>query len=124
MTSVYDRPALELDEAPLADEDVRPSGPAAAVVLAAGLASFALGLLTVLSAASGSASDVLTLSERVGDLSGVTTGTAIVFFGAWGLLGALWRHADPSLTRVMAASGVLIALGLLGTFPPFFNALG
>jgi hypothetical protein len=121
--TVYDRPALELDETPLADEEIRPSGPAAAVVLAAGLASFALGLLTVLSAASGSASDLLTLSERVGDLSGVTTGSAIVFFAAWTLLGASWRRKNPSLARVTAATAVLIALGLLGTFPPFFNAI-
>jgi hypothetical protein len=124
VTSVYDRPALELDEAPLAEEDVRPSGPAAAVVLAAGVASFGLGLLTVLSAVSGSASDALTVSDRVGDLSGVTTGTALLFFAAWAVLGLRWRHADPPLVRVAAFSGLLIVLGLLGTFPPFFNALG
>ena len=28
------------------------------------------------------------------------------------------------LLRVAAAAGALIALGLLGTFPPFFNAIG
>jgi len=26
--------------------------------------------------------------------------------------------------RIAAASALLVALGLLGTFPPFFNALG
>ena len=102
----------------------RPSGPAAAVLLAAGLGSFALGLLSVLSAASASVSDALTLSDRVGELSGLTTMSVIVFFGAWAVLGVTWRHADPPLERVAAAAGVLIALGLLGTFPPFFNAIG
>jgi hypothetical protein len=128
MTSspVYDRPALVLDEAslPFEDDDVLPSGPAAAVVLAAGLGSFALGLLSVLAAASASVSDALTLSDRVGDLSGVTTAAAVVFFAAWALLAARWRHADPPLARVAAAAGVLIAFGLLGTFPPFFNWIG
>ena len=124
---VYDRPAtaVQLDElAPSADEDVRPSGPAAAAVLAAGLGSFGLGLLSVLAAASGSASDALTLSDRVGDLSGVTTAAAVLFFAAWAVLTVRWRDADPPLARVAAAAGVLIALGLLGTFPPFFNLLG
>jgi hypothetical protein len=124
-STVYDRPALELDDASLlADDDVRPSGPAAAVVLAAGLASFGLGLLSVLAAASASISDALTLSDRVGDLSGVTTAAAVVFFAAWAGLAVHWRHADPPLVRVAAMTALLIALGLLGTFPPFFNAVG
>jgi hypothetical protein len=40
------------------------------------------------------------------------------------LLASVWRQADPPLLRVAAATAVLIALGLLGTFPPFFNAIG
>ena len=125
MTTVYEHPVLELDESQLADkEDVLPSGPAAAVVLAAGVASFALGVLSMLAAASGSVSDALTLSDGVGDLSGVTTGAAVAFFASWAGLAIGWRHANPSLARVAAAAGVLIALGLLGTFPPFFNAVG
>jgi hypothetical protein len=102
----------------------RPTGPAAAVVLAAGLASFVLGLLSVLTAANTSVSDALTLSERVGDLSGVTTAAACVFFATWAALALAWRHASPALPRVAAATAVLIALGLLGTFPPFFNWVG
>jgi hypothetical protein len=105
-------------------EPARPSGPAAAVVLAAGLASFALGLFSVLTAASSSVSSALTLSERVGDISGVTTGAAVTFAATWAVLAIAWRRADPPLARVAAAAGVLIALGLLGTFPPFFNAIG
>jgi hypothetical protein len=117
--------AVDPDRVPLAASEIsRCSGPAAAVVLAAGLASFVLGLLSVLTALSPSVSSALTLSDRVGDLSGLTTAVAVVFFAAWGVLAITWRRADPSLVRVAAASGVLIGLGLLGTFPPFFNALG
>jgi hypothetical protein len=117
--------AVDLDGTSLATyETGRPSGPAAAVVLAAGLASFALGLLSVLIAASTSVSAALTLSDRVGDVSGLTTAAAVVFFAAWGVLALRWRHADPPLARVAVATGVLIALGLLGTFPPVFNAVG
>lgn len=109
-----DQPAAEL---------ARPSGPAAAVVLAAGLGSFTLGLLSVLTAVSPSISSALTLSDRVGDLSGVTTASVAVYAATWGLLAIWWRRADPPLMRVAGAAAVLIGLGLLGTFPPFFNAL-
>jgi hypothetical protein len=121
VTTVYDPPRLEPDEAAIAAEDARPSGPAAAVVLAAGLGCFALGLLTVLTVASGGFSDAMTFSERVGDLAGVTTIATTVFFASWIGLALAWRRADPALARVAAAAGLLIALGLVGTFPPFFN---
>ena len=112
------------DDSPAVAERVRPSGPAAAVVLAAGLASFTLGLLSVLTAANASVSNALTLSDRVGDISGLTTAATVVFFASWGVLAIAWRRADPPLVRVAVATAVLIALGLLGTFPPFFNAIG
>jgi hypothetical protein len=123
---VYPSPAdaPRVREAATAAELDRPFGPAAAVVVAAGLAAFALGLLSVLTAVSASVSDALTLSERVGDISGLSVAVAVVFFGAWGGLFVAWREADPRFGRVAAAAAVLVALGLLGTFPPFFNALG
>jgi cytochrome c biogenesis protein CcdA len=105
------------------DRAGRPSGPAAAVVFAAGLACFALGLLTVLTAASAAISSALTVSARVGDLSGVTTVTAIVFFGSWALLGLIWRKADPPLMRVAAVTAALTLLGVLGTFPPLVELI-
>ena len=129
--SVYDPPmtikppTVERAEAhPAAASASRPSGPAAAVVLAAGLASFTLGTLSVLTAASDSVSDALTLSDRVGDLSGLTTAATITFFAAWAVLVVVWGHANPRLGRVAAAAAILIGLGLLGTFPPFFNLFG
>lgn len=122
-TTVTRPPAVDPTEQPAPAELARPSGPAAAVVLAAGLGSFTLGLLSVLTAVSPSVSSALTLSDRVGDLSGVTTASVVVYAATWGLLAVWWRRADPPLMRVAGAAAVLIALGLLGTFPPFFNAL-
>jgi len=102
-------------------ESARPSGPAAAVVLSAALGCLTLGVLSVLTAAEERFSDPLTVSDRVGDISGITTASAAVFFASWAVFAVVWRRADPSLARVAAAAGLLIALGLLGTFPPFFN---
>jgi hypothetical protein len=102
----------------------RPAGPAAAVMISVGLASFVLGLLSTLSAMSSSVSNALTFSERVGDLSGITTITSLVFLSGWAGLTASWRKADPSLKRVGLLTAALLALALIGTFPPFFQALG
>jgi hypothetical protein len=121
-TTAAEPAAGDTRRAPIAAELARPSGPAAAVVLAAGLGSFTLGLLSVLTAASSSVSSALTFSERVGDLSGVTTLTVVVYAGAWALLALRWRRANPPLMRIATATAILIGLGLLGTFPPFFNA--
>jgi len=124
VTDLVVKPPATTSEPAAAPEVERPSGPGAAVVLAAGLASFTLGLLSTLTAVSAAVSSALTLSDRVGDLSGVTTIAAVVFFVAWATFGIAWRQANPPLMRVAAASAQLVALGLLGTFPPFFNALG
>ena len=128
--TVYDPPATV--ESPVPEREVRarqtasapPAGPAGAVLLAAGLGSFTLGVLSVLARASAWISDALTLNARVGDLSGVTTVAAIVFFAAWAWLGIAWRHADPPLVRVAVTAAVLVGLGLLGTFPPVLNLIG
>lgn len=102
--------------------DVR-TGPAAAAVLAAGLGAAALGVLSLLAATSDAVAGALTLSERVGEMSGLTTAAAAVFFAAWAGLAAVWRRSDPSLARVAAVSALLLTVGLLGTFPPFVDAL-
>ena len=98
------------------------TGPAAAVTLAAGIGALTLGLLTTLAEASASVASGLKFSDRVGPLSGNTIITVIVFFAAWGALLAVWRRSSPPLRPVLVASVTLIALGLLGTFPTFFQA--
>jgi hypothetical protein len=108
-------PAVEAEAEP-------PSGPAAALILAGGIAVFCMGLLTTLGEASTGIADALTWSDRVGSLSGKTLITVIVFAIAWALLTALWRRANPPLRSITIASAVLVVLGLVGTFPTFFQA--
>lgn len=99
-----------------------PSGPAAALILAGGIAVFCMGIVTTLGEASTDIADGLQWNDRVGPLSGKTLITVIVFALAWALLTALWRRSNPELRSVTLASVVLVVLGLIGTFPTFFQA--
>jgi hypothetical protein len=107
---------------PATSEAEPPSGPAAALILAGGIAVFCMGLVTTLGEASTGIADGLEWNDRVGPLSGKTLITVIVFALAWALLTVLWRRSNPSLRSVTIASVVLIVLGLVGTFPTFFQA--
>jgi len=107
-------------ETPLEAEP--PSGPAAAMILAGGIGCLCMGVVTTLSEASTGIADDLQWSDRVGPLSGKTVITVIVFAAAWIVLHGVWRRSDPPLRPITTASVILIALGLIGTFPTFFQA--
>jgi hypothetical protein len=104
-------------------EDVdRPTGPVAAAVLAAGIGGFVLGLLTTLNEASTGVHDFLEFDKDVGPLSGKTVIAVIAYFVSWAVLHGLWRRQNPVLRPILIATVVLIAIGVLGTFPTFFQA--
>jgi len=94
------------------------SGPAAAAILAAGIGTLALGVLTILSDKSLASKNLLAFYKPTGSLSGVTTVAVVVWLAAWVLLDRLWKHRDVSLKKVNAVSIVLLAMGVLATFPP------
>jgi hypothetical protein len=109
--------------APSAIADVEPpSGPAAALILAGGIAVLCMGIVTTLGEASTGIADALTWDDGVGPLSGKTLITVIVFAAAWAILTAVWRRSNPSLRTITIVSVLLIVLGLIGTFPTFFQA--
>jgi hypothetical protein len=97
-------------------------GWAAAALLAVGAGAFVLGLVTTLNEASMGFSDFLAFDEDVGPLSGKT----VIAVAAYGVslvgLGLLWRGREIALRPVLVTAVVLLLLGLLGTFPPFFEA--
>lgn len=100
----------------------KPFGPAAAVIVASGIGAFVLGLLTTLNEASTGVHDFLTFNDGVGPLSGKTIFGAGAFFVAWAVLYVLWRGKNLPLRLVLLAAGILLALGVIGTFPTFFQA--
>ncbi len=118
--SIVDAPevdALHLDE--------RPDGPGAAVMMAAGIGIFLLGLFTLLSEASVSIHDWLESLEfgrGVGPLAGKTILGTVGFFASWIVLGIAWRTKELDLRRWF---WIALALGVVGAvmmFPPVFQA--
>jgi fluoride ion exporter CrcB/FEX len=100
----------------------KPNGPVAAGLLAAGIGAFVLGILTTVGEASESFSASLQYNDRVGPLSGKTLVSTAAFIGAWVVLGAVLRHRNLAWRPVLAMTAVLVGLGVLGTFPTFFQA--
>ena len=100
------------------------NGPAAAAFVASGVGCAALGLFTTLAEASGGIKSFLNWWDPAGPLSGKTSMAVIVWLAAWIALHLMWRSRSVAFGRAFTITIVLIALGLLGTFPPFFVAFG
>ena len=99
----------------------RPNGPVAAVLLATGIGSLVLAILVVWAEASESFADSLAYSDRVGPLSGKTIWAVVAFLVSWAGLHAVLRRRDVNLRTIWLITLALLALGLLGTFSPFFE---
>ncbi len=99
----------------------RPFGAAAAVLIAAGIGSLVLGVLTTLAEMSEGIKERLTLSEPVGPLSGKTVFAVAAFLLSWAILHPALRQRDPSMRMVFTLTALLVGAGLLFTFPPFFT---
>lgn len=100
----------------------KPEGPVAAAILAAGIGALTLGILTTLAEASQPIKDFLNFYDPVGPLSGKTTGAIIIWLVAWVVLHLIYRNKPLESRLALTVSLVLIGLGVLGTFPVFFQA--
>ena len=100
----------------------KPEGPVTAAILAAGIGAFALGVLTTLAEASEGFKELLDLYAPVGPLSGKTIGAVVVWLVAWAVLHLMFREKATESRKALTASLILIGLGVLGTFPIFFQA--
>lgn len=97
------------------------NGVAAAAILAVGIGTFSFGLVVCLSENIKAVEKFLTFSRPVGALSGKTDAALAVWLVSWFILTVMWRQRQVSFWKVFAAAMVLTMLGLLGTFPPFFD---
>jgi hypothetical protein len=119
MTAHDTEPVETGTESSMAD---KPEGPISAAIIAAGIGATALGLLTTLAAASSSINNWLRWDTGVGPLSGKTSLAVIVWVVAWVGLHLAMRNTRVETRRALVIALVLIGLGVLGTFPTFFEA--
>jgi hypothetical protein len=102
----------------------KPEGPIAAAVIAGGIGAAALDVFTTLAEASAGVRDWLQWSDAVGPLSGKVLMAVLVWLVAWVTLHAMLRSRPYETRRALIVSLVLIGLGVLGTFPTFFQLFG
>jgi hypothetical protein len=102
----------------------KPEGPIAAAVLAGGIGAAALGVVTTLAEASEGIREWLQWSDAVGPLSGKVLVAVGVWLVAWAILHLALRSRPFETRRALVVSLVLIAVGVVGTFPTFFQLFG
>lgn len=92
-----------------------------AALIASGFGAFVLGIMVIWAEKSVTFADKLAWNLKVGPLSGKTGVAVIAFFASWILLHFGFQRRTIPLMTAMIIGGVLLALGLLFTFPPFFE---
>jgi hypothetical protein len=102
----------------------KPEGPIAAAILAAGVGGLALGVVTTLAEANADVKKALQWNDAVGPLSGKTIIAVLVWLAAWAVLHIVYRRKAYETRRALTIALGLIALGVVGTFPTFFQAFG
>jgi hypothetical protein len=97
---------------------------AASAILAAAVACFVFGLLTVVEHTVDPGRQTLTFYAPVGWHSGTTAVAVVIWITLWCFLHGRWRRAELPFVPIFAAALALIALGSFGTFPPIYQAIG
>jgi hypothetical protein len=97
------------------------NGPAAASFIACGIGSAALGLIIPLSEAIPAFKTWLAWNKGVGPLTGKVIIPSLIFFVVWIVLGVMYRGRNTNMRRALTIGSVGMIIGLLGTFPPFFD---
>lgn len=100
----------------------KPNGPVAAALLGGGIGSAVFGLITLFSALSDSFAQALNWYNPSGPLSGKSILGVASFFIAWAVLHSVWKGKEVNnFNSISTAALVLLAVGLLGTFPPVWH---
>jgi len=97
------------------------NGAVLASFLAAGIGAFAMGLIVILNEAGLFTAPAL--YGPAGGVSGRTTFAVVIWLIAWAVLHNRWKGRQVDAGRVYTVTLILIALGLLLTFPPVWRLL-
>ncbi|HMG84426.1 MAG TPA: hypothetical protein VK574_01710 [Terracidiphilus sp.] len=95
-----------------------PNGPGAAAVLAASIGCFAIGVFSVTADKFPALAKVLIFYAPTGPLSGVSTAAIAAWLMAWAVLRYYWQRRMVDLGRTNLFAFLLLACGVLLTFPP------
>jgi len=95
------------------------NGAALAAMLGAGIGAFAIGLFVIVNEAGLFAAPAL--YGPAGGVSGRTTFAAVIWLLAWAMLHMRWKDRQLDGRSVFVATLVLIAVGLLLSFPPVWQ---
>ena len=99
----------------------RASGAAMAAFLAAGIGTFAMGAVVLLNEAGIFAAPAL--YAPAGGVSGRTTLATTVWLIAWAGLHRRWKAREVATRLVYPVTLILVAVGVLATFPPVWLLL-
>src|SRR5512133_1959161 len=93
----------------------KPNGPVAAALLAGGIGSAVLGLVTLINEANATSgfSKSLVWVKSVGGLSGKSSYAIIAFLLAWIVLHFAWKGKDIEFKTISVIAFILLAIGLL-----------
>ncbi|BAS26920.1 hypothetical protein [Limnochorda pilosa] len=97
------------------------NGPAAAALLASGIGSLVLGLMTTGAVVFHGLGGLLNWWNPAGPLTGKTGIAVLAWLVSWKVLSNRYREQDVDLGRILSVTLWLIVVGLLLTFPPVFE---
>ncbi len=97
------------------------NGPAAAALLAGGIAAVIYGIIIILSEGVPAIGAALNWYNPAGSLSGKTTLAVILWLILWAILGNQWKDKDIDFQKTSTAALVLLVIGFLLTIPPVFG---
>jgi hypothetical protein len=103
----------------------RPNGPVAAALLASGIGAAVLGIVTLIYelADQSTFAKSLVWVKPVGALSGKSGLAILAFLVSWLVLHFILKDKEMKFEQTATVALVLLAIGLLGTFPPFWHLL-
>jgi hypothetical protein len=99
------------------------NGPAAAAILSAGAGCTFVGIISLVADAFKPIEKLLTFYRPTGPLSGVSSIAILLWLAMWLLLARRWKVKTVAMGKINAFAFLLLALGILLTFPPFADLL-
>jgi hypothetical protein len=105
----------------MANETNKPNGPVAAALLAGGIGAAVFGLIVFIADLSKTFSTSLNWYKPVGPLTGKSILGTLTFFIAWAVAHMVWKNKEVNFKLISTIAIVLLVIGLVTTFPPFWG---